>query len=255
MSKDAKKPQTVGELISSTYFDDAHAMVDVVYESQLRRQDWSDEKIPADENGAPTQDFLMIFNATKRFASGTYRLQFRGRADVGTSVGSLQNQTYNPVSNLTTADLVLPEVVSGNAWLVFNNTRRTAASTSADGVAEVHLWRPGYARDGSEVFTREFIAAMQKFHLIRGMDFVSANSNSSVHWSDRTTMNWIGEPEVKGAPWELLVLLANATGNDIWLNVPVRADDDYLLKLAQLLRYGSDGVNPYTSAQANPVYP
>ncbi|MEI9984560.1 MAG: hypothetical protein WDN69_15960 [Aliidongia sp.] len=35
----------------------------------------------------------------------------------------------------------------------------------------------------------------------------------------------------------------------------VFASDDYVTKLAQLLAYGSDGVNPYTSPQADPVYP
>jgi hypothetical protein len=32
-------------------------------------------------------------------------------------------------------------------------------------------------------------------------------------------------------------------------------NDDYLLKIAQTFRYGSDGYNPYTSTQSNPVYP
>jgi len=31
--------------------------------------------------------------------------------------------------------------------------------------------------------------------------------------------------------------------------------DDYLTKVAQVFRYGSDGANPYTSPQANPVWP
>jgi hypothetical protein len=122
-------------------------------------------------------------------------------------------------------------------------------------VTAVHLYRPGYPTDGSVVFTREFITAMQGVQLIRGMDFVNANGNASVAWSDRTNMNFVGTPGSSGSPWELMVMLANATGDDIWLNVPVKANDDYITKLAQLLKYGSDGVNPYTSAQLNPVYP
>ena len=58
-----------------------------------------------------------------------------------------------------------------------------------------------------------------------------------------------------GIAYEHMVNLANLTGKDIWINVPHLATDDYILKLARLMAFGSDGVEPYTSPQANPVYP
>ncbi|MBK8478401.1 MAG: hypothetical protein IPL39_19580 [Opitutaceae bacterium] len=106
------------------------------------------------------------------------------------------------------------------------------------------------------------------------MDFGNTNNNPVRDWSERDLIRWPGfvgaggRPErsphsvayngsyyPRGGPWELLVLLANSAGVDLWLTVPCRASDDYLLKLAQLLKYGSDGVEPYTSVQAHPVYP
>ena len=57
-----------------------------------------------------------------------------------------------------------------------------------------------------------------------------------------------------GAAWEYAVRLANETNTDMWICVPVAATDDYIAKLAQLIRYGSDGTNPYTSPEANPVW-
>ena len=39
------------------------------------------------------------------------------------------------------------------------------------------------------------------------------------------------------------------------IGIPYYASDDYITKLAQLFKYGSDGVNPYTSRQTNPVFP
>src|SRR5262249_1692805 len=36
---------------------------------------------------------------------------------------------------------------------------------------------------------------------------------------------------------------------------PEEATDTYVTKVAYLIRYGSDGVNPYTAPQANPVFP
>lgn len=245
-----------------SYFDGAHATADLMRESQFRGHDWS-EDVGADANGAPTRDFLVIFTSL-RLPAGTYKLRFKGRATLGVASQDLNggpsgahiaSQQYDAATNTTTADVVLPVAVRDNSWLSFTDTRRTAASTRADGVTKVQFWRPGYPTDGSVSFTREFVAAMSKVHVIRGMDFVSANCNPSVTWADRTNMNYLGHVYCKGQPWELLVQLANAANRDIWLNVPVRADDTYIRNLALLLRYGSDGVNPYTRPQANPVYP
>ena len=65
-----------------------------------------------------------------------------------------------------------------------------------------------------------------------------------------------------GPSWEYCVMLANETGADFYVNLPAMADgwspsdtSGYVYKLAQLIRYGSDGVNPYSAPTANPVYP
>jgi len=231
-------------------------MTDVVRQAQFRAMNWS-EDVGADAQGYPTRDFLMIIGA-KVIGAGTYKLQFKGQATVTVSAspsGRIANKAYDPATNTTTADVVLPSDSTGNTWLTFTNTRRNSQSTSSDGITDIHMWRPGYPTDGSAVFTSEFITAMRKFHVIRVMDFVNANLNPSVSWSDRTTPDFAGYTGVKGQSWELVVKLANATDRDIWLNVPVQANDDYIRKLALLLKYGSDGREPYTSPQNNPIYP
>lgn len=58
-----------------------------------------------------------------------------------------------------------------------------------------------------------------------------------------------------GGPYEDLIKFANESGTDAWINLPHQVDDDYLTKVAQLFAFGSDGAMPYTSPQANPVYP
>ena len=45
--------------------------------------------------------------------------------------------------------------------------------------------------------------------------------------------------------WEYQVMLANETGKDLYITIPINASDDYVQKLAKLIRYGSDGTNPY----------
>lgn len=236
-----------------SYYDRSFAMADVGRQAQLRGLDWSYE-VAADANGNPGKDFQLIYSSTK-IAAGTYKLVFNGRATVTAGgAGSVLNANYDVASNTTKADVVLSSDASGNVWLVFKDTLRTMASSKGDGVTGIRLWRPGYATDGSILFTSEFLTAMRKFKVIRGMDFVSANTNPQRSWSERTKPNYFGFTGDNGQSWELLVALANAADRDVWLNIPVRADDDYIRKLAQLVRYGSDGNMPYETVQANPVF-
>lgn len=246
--------QRVGIGIASlSYWDRSVAMADAGRQSQLRGMDWSYD-VAADADGNPGRDFMLIYSSTK-IGSGTYKLTFNGRATVSAGgSGSVQNASYDAASNTSKADIVLSGDPVGNVWLVFKDTYRTSGSSRGDGVTGIHLWRPGYATDGSTLFTKEFIAAMQKFKTIRGMDFVSTNGNPQIHWAERTKPNFFGLTGDNGQSWELLIALANAADRDVWLNVPVRASDDYIRKLAQLVKYGSDGTNPYTSAPSKPVY-
>ncbi len=253
-SQVATTVQRVGMGIGGlSYYDRSFAMADVGRQSQLRGLDWSYE-VGADLNGNPGKDFQLIYSSTK-IAAGTYKLMFNGRATVTAGgAGRVQSATYDAVSNTSKADVVLSSDATGNVWLVFKDTFRTATSAKGDGLSGIRLWRPGYATDGSALFTNEFLTAMRKFKLIRGMDFVSANTNPQQSWTERTKPSYFGYTGDNGQSWELLVALANAADRDVWLNIPVRADDDYIRKLAQLVRYGSDGTLPYTTAQANPAY-
>lgn len=245
---DGKTEVGIG-LYHLTYWDQSFAMVDVVRHAQFRGMDWSYE-VGADTTGAPTRDFRLVYSSII-VGAGTYKLKFKGQANVT----GVTNKVYDVGTNTTTADYVLASNATGNQWIEFTNTRRTPVSTTADGVTELQMFRPGYATDGSAVFTSEFIQAMRKFHVIRTMDFVRVNLNPTENWSERTRINFLGDTDVKGQSWELMVLLANATGRDLWINVPVKANDQYIDKLAKLIKYGSDGNEPYTTTQAQPKYP
>lgn len=236
-----------------SYYDRSFAMTDVGRQAQVRGLDWS-YNVLKDADGSPRQDFQLPYSSTK-IAAGTYKLSFNGRATVSAGgAGTVQNAHFDPLQNLSTLDVVLPTDGIGNVWLVFRNTFRNSDSAKGDGISNIHLMRPGYSVGDSRLFTTEFIAAMQRFKLIRGMDFTSVNTNPQRSWSERTKPDFFGATGANGQSWELLVAMANASNRDIWLNVPARADDDYIQKLAQLVKFGSDGNLPYASAQAKPIY-
>ena len=69
------------------------------------------------------------------------------------------------------------------------------------------------------------------------MDWGGTNYSTEKSWSDRVEPGDFFSSGSKGAvPYEDMIALSNATGNDLWLTVPALADDGYLRSLAALVR-------------------
>lgn len=104
---------------------------------------------------------------------------------------------------------------------------------------------------------------------LRFMDWAITNGNPQQDWGDRrppthafmagglnprAPATGASGNRATGVAYEYMVALCNAAGKDLWINVPHLATDDFIRKLALLIRYGSDGTEPYDHAVANPVY-
>ncbi|SFT14697.1 S-layer homology domain-containing protein [Paenibacillus sp. BC26] len=211
------------------------------------------EGVKADANGWPTEDAATVFfdhrpvaawlndidDPTKQFPdiSGVYKLSFKGQAVLGNMDASspfkVENQKYDKKSNTTTADIVLAKG-SGLLYMTFTKTN--------GGVSDVKLMRPGYS--AGDTFTKEFLQALQPFGTLRFMDWLSTNNNNPAYpavteWSDRkltTDATQLLQDGTHGVAWEYIIALANQTGKDIWINIPVAASDDYVKSLASLLK-------------------
>ncbi|HSA20862.1 MAG TPA: hypothetical protein P5076_05385 [Myxococcota bacterium] len=144
-------------------------------------------------------------------------------------------------------------------------------------LAELHVWLadPADPQNRSlegQRFHPTFLARLadRPWGFARFMDWLETNASPQQDWADRRLpdhlfQNGVLNPRAPadgypgnrgtGAAYEHLVALCNQTGLDLWLNVPHLATDDYVRKLAQLLRYGSDGREPYTQPTADPVHP
>jgi hypothetical protein len=217
-----------------------------------------------DANHWPTEDCSIVVWEGHAFDDGTYALSFNGKATISVSYGygtvdgaNSSAGAYDATTNTTTATVVITDTSSENMSLIFTNTQRTAASATNTGITNVHFYRP--ISEGSStsygagtLFTNQTVAMSAKFSVTRFMDLVGANNSTEANWSDRPLPgSWNQNP----IAYEYVVAYGNATNADIYINVPVLATTDYFTKLAQLIKYGSDGVNPYTSVQANPIYP
>jgi hypothetical protein len=94
---------------------------------------------------------------------------------------------------------------------------------------------------------------------IRAMDLTATNGSGEKSWADRLLptdiqtrfdtpgYGWQG----RGIAWEYVVQLANDSKCDLWICIPMQADDDYITNLFKLIRDGSTvggkvypGLNP-----------
>jgi hypothetical protein len=236
---------------------------------------------PADENGWPLSDAgTVIYTGDAAHINGTYKLIFNGQGMIGSVYNGytmhVANQQYDASTNTTTADItfsVTKPAPGASVGISIRNSQRTPTSAVGSGFSNMRLYRPGYPTDGSVVFASYYVHAMQVGSTIRTMDWSATNGNTTVNWADRNTPLTFQKPippyiahnksSMGGTPagsqstvaLEHHIQLANQTGRDLWINVPVIASDDFVIKMAQTLLYGSDGTNPYTSPRSNPVYP
>ncbi|HEY5611296.1 MAG TPA: hypothetical protein VIL97_08825, partial [Thermoanaerobaculia bacterium] len=163
------------------------------------------------------------------------------------------------------------------------STQSIEVQSMATAITEIHVWlappdNPATVEKENETGTLE----NQFFHpillqriadrdwgFIRFMDWGATNASPQRDWIDRRLPTHAfqggvlnprspgggsdGDRET-GAAFEQMVRLSNETGKHLWINIPHLATDDFMTKLAQLIRFGSDGHNPYTSPQANPTF-
>jgi hypothetical protein len=209
---------------------------------------------------------------------GTYRVSFKGKARVTTGccntsdmrVGATdyvqdkpRDAGYNAATNTTTFTL---RSDGSRLFPRFLETSRSGGTADSSGITELHMMRPltpkdSACHDSSEVIYRPFKQAVaEHYTCLRWLQ--GANGNTDSVWNDRTRPGYAffsrAKPGVYWSDqenWEYLIMLSNETGKDLYLTLPIKACDDYFAKLANLLKYGSDGNQPYTSPQVDPEYP
>ena len=99
-------------------------------------------------------------------------------------------------------------------------------------------YRPFTQTYATEPFHPLLLSDLKRFSTLRFIHFTGTNTTMVEHWSQRVqpdVASW-GAERNDGAPYEAAFDLANTLDASPWLNVPARADDDYVLRMAQLAR-------------------
>ncbi len=201
---------------------------------------------------------------------GKVVLTWKGNADLRLNSGIyLEAESSGPSAGLLVDGRRVYRTTSGSIMLTVEQL--------ATPVSDIHVWLPDPADPQNKTLEGQlwhptFLARLRDLDLnhIRTMDWGATNQSPQQDWIERRLPHHRGMAGVinrrapangfsgdrdTGMAWEYMILLANELQRDLWICVPHLATDDYVTRLARLVRYGSDGVEPYSSPTANPVYP
>lgn len=187
--------------------------------------------------------------------SGTYKSSFLGKGDIritGTSV-NVQNIQYDSLINTTFFEIVVGGYPNSNHGLVFlniRNTRRTPNASLNSGITELKVMRPGYELNTEKIFTDQYLALCKaaNFTCYRYYNVQNIWGGEPIYpaiqeWKKRKTSrdacqismgNLNGKKD--GWCWEYIIALSNILNKDIWINIHMSTDSQYIQQLCGLLK-------------------
>ena len=132
----------------------------------------------------------------------------------------------NPRNPLRNIRVIMPGGVCNN------DAFRSCAADSDCTASFCTAFEQGYRR---QLFHPEFLRTLRNYSVLRFMDWTRTNDSEETSWKERPKPS-DARYTLKGIPFELTLELAKRLGTNVWYTVPHRADDDYVGRLAQLLR-------------------
>lgn len=184
---------------------------------------------------------------------GRICISWEGNADIRCSGTYLTSSTpstgmvlngrrfYNNGTNPSGVYLVIYEIDPTNPpkniriWLNdLRNPEKSLAPEEQGGIT--YFLHPTFAdRFGNEAF-----------FMFRFMDWTVTNETEIVNWNDRRKPDHcfqegkVGNLATVGVCYEDIISVCNTLGKDMWINIPARASEDFVKKLAALI----DGKDP-----------
>jgi hypothetical protein len=220
-----------------------------------------------------TQNAIVLRQSMDVSVGGVYKVQYDT-----TNSGSTCS-----IDNCTMSNRAETAISGGyrvNYDATYNGGTMTFRYANAPGgIRNIFVTHPGQAQ--SDLLSNTFKARISRFASIRfyqaeGEEGEGVNTNNDKFWSNRRPGNFMTycnySAAQNGIPYEAMIQMCNDLNLDCYVNVPyltladtgfsgegrgdgIASTSDYVTKMAQVFKYGSDGVNPYTSTQANPVFP
>jgi hypothetical protein len=106
-------------------------------------------------------------------------------------------------------------------------------SNPEDHVRDIRMWMPGF-ENAESPFHPLFRKRLEPFAYFRFMDWGGTNNSEQIEWADRKDPGAMRQ--TRTTAYEYMVRLCNEMDKDMWLCIPHKASDDYVRKLAELLK-------------------
>jgi len=196
---------------------------------------WSDNRALAlDTNGYPAflqsgqyAATLLFWDAQGPIPAGDWVALWDGDGDI-----SIDN-TAATVASGGANRLVVTMRAGADPRLRLLITRTNAANH----LRNIRFIAPGFESTyQTQVFHPAFLDKLSPFRVLRFMDWMAANSNPQVNWTDRNTPNSQTYANDHGVCIERLVELCNRLNCDGWFCLPVRGTDDCFRQYATYIR-------------------
>lgn len=261
---------------SASYYNQGdHIYTDAIkYANAFLTPDGNYNPIACSPDGWPAADFCtgIIIDVTSKLSmvTGVDRLQLcptvygqytccftgQGTIDFLGAGPSLSYPTKSPFDNTITLSATGYDSVNNVTYFYVNfgmgalfvnlkitNTKRLPTDSVGSGVTNLKVMLPGYDLHTTQKYTNEFIAYAKQLGILRLMGYMnSAMDRSNYNWKYRATPQTRPNNGYYGPTWEDVIDMANATGCDIWLNIPPLWDwndtssNNYVTSLAKLLK-------------------
>ena len=130
--------------------------------------------------------------------------------------------------------------IGTNLWFRANWSGELPFKANTDFAAAWNNGKSGYLLK-TNIWSQSFLDDQAPFSVIRFMDWNTTNGNQQVSWDQRTlptksVQSTAPSEGGTGIAYEWMIDLCNRLGVNMWINLPVRANDDYMVQLATLLR-------------------
>lgn len=162
--------------------------------------------------------------------------------------------------------------VGSNFWSAEHDLDGNGGVAAGNNTYGFAIWKPGtrFADNPADPWNPQFLSEVSIYNTLRFMDWLNINWGINQYWNDRTQKHHqyqSSDPGIQWAPanktqqdgkrtygvaWEWIIDLCNRKNTNMWINIPYMAmavadfpngddfNNDYVHKLAILLRYGVD---------------
>ncbi len=159
------------------------------------------------------------------FPAGIYRVLYEG-------AGTLEIQGAEAIDRPTAGEIRIRYDGTRPLYIVI---AATDPQGTGDYLRNIRILRPD-AEEGAR-FNATYLDYLRPFTVIRPLHMLGdqATYGPPTDWSQRKPANYSHWGGALGAPYEVVVDLANQSDSDLWLNIPIAAGDAYARNLARLI--------------------